>query len=164
MKPKILLDPSGAKEPSFTDARVPGRPVPSATQTRLRPEKFAPAWAVLVLAALLGGVRLSQYVSIPWPRCGLLALTGIPCPLCGSTRCLAAWSRLDPAAAFAWNPLVAIACIGICAWGLLWLFDRCTGLDWANRLALRFVRKPWLLLAAFLVLANWVYLILHLPR
>lgn len=43
------------------------------------------------------------------PPCVFHALTGVPCPGCGSTRAVLAFFRGDFAAALAFNPLVATA-------------------------------------------------------
>jgi hypothetical protein len=89
-------------------------------------------------------------------------LTGIPCPLCGSTRSLAAWGQLDFAKAFAFNPLVASASAALCIWGVFWLINRAQAHLWVLRAGKLLRRCPWLI--AGVVLANWVYLWMTLPK
>ena len=45
----------------------------------------------------------------PLPGCPFLALTGLYCPGCGSTRCLHALAHLDLPAALAMNPLLVLS-------------------------------------------------------
>jgi hypothetical protein len=107
---------------------------------------------------LLAGARVSLVWPLPLPFCLLKRLTGIPCPFCGTTRCLQACSRLDFATALQWNPLALVACIGIAAGFIAWAVDR----HWLGALRRAFpVRalKFGLLGAVFL---NWVYLWLAL--
>lgn len=101
---------------------------------------------------------------LPAPFCPLRTMSGIPCPLCGSTRALLAFAALDPLAAFRWNPLTALACAGIVATFLVWLAGRWLRRDWLAHAQARSGRLPvWALLGAALV-ANWIYLCLTLSR
>jgi len=66
---------------------------------------------VLALGAL-SAAALAPF--LPWlasfvPGCPLHALTGVPCPGCGTTRAALALARGDVPAAFGWNPLAAAA-------------------------------------------------------
>src|SRR2546425_1844054 len=84
----------------------------------------SPAWAFAGMLLLLAGARVSLAWPLPLPLCLLKRLTGIPCPFCGTTRCLQACSRLDFAAALHWKPLALVACAGIAAWFIAWAGDR----------------------------------------
>jgi hypothetical protein len=124
-------------------------------------QKLAPP---LVFSGLVGMLFLS-YLDLArlLPRCTLKSWTGVPCPFCGSTRSLTAWSQFDLVQAFAWNPLTALACLCIAAWFLFWLGAALLNNPAPNSLA-QWIRRPgagyFLLL---LLLANWVYLLLNLP-
>jgi hypothetical protein len=69
---------------------------------------FLTAAAVLALV-LLVLVRWQPVVLTMARPCPFLALTGLPCPTCGTTRAALALSHGHLAAAFAANPLAAAA-------------------------------------------------------
>jgi hypothetical protein len=126
------------------------------------PEERSLAWvfalgagSALVLAPLVP--RIAPFV----PACPFHALTGMPCPGCGSTRALVALVGGDFAAALGWNPVAALAILGgwtVAAiaplWVLLdgplpalapvlparsrWLLGGMLALNWAYLLARRF--------------------------
>jgi hypothetical protein len=120
-------------------------------------------WLAAAALVAIVGARLTEVFSIPWPRCGLRTLTGIPCPLCGATRSLVAWSHGDVAAAFALNPLVSAAVLG----AGIWLCLEGSGLwrraGWSHGFGTYFQGRSWRVLAVTLVVANWFYLLLTLP-
>lgn len=71
-------------------------------------------WRILLLpTCLLGAWMASVLVArAPLPLCGFLALTGIPCPLCGGTRACAALTAGN--FTFAWQANAgACALIGV---------------------------------------------------
>lgn len=51
----------------------------------------------------------------PIPVCPTKALFGVPCPICGTARAIAALVHGDPAAALRYNAL-AVAAIGLAIW------------------------------------------------
>ena len=58
------------------------------------------------------------------PACVFHAVTGLPCPGCGTTRAALALLGGDPLAAFGFNPLATLAALAGCACALvapLWL-------------------------------------------
>lgn len=59
--------------------------------------------SVLGAAGVLGAGWL--LLGLPTPLCSFHALTGIPCPACGTTRAAACLLRVDFAGALGWNPL-----------------------------------------------------------
>ena len=65
-----------------------------------RPER---QWRILLLpiCVLAAGIASVLVARGPLPLCGFLALTGIPCPLCGGTRACAALAAGD--VGFAWQ-------------------------------------------------------------
>lgn len=76
-----------------------------------RPAVALPTWPLLGVcagalgAAALGGAGvLDATAQGPWP-CTLRAVTGLPCPLCGLTRSVAAAGGGDLAASFERHPL-----------------------------------------------------------
>jgi hypothetical protein len=82
------------------------------------------AWALLAgggAVAALAAARFLPGIAVLLPACPLRALTGLPCPTCGTTRALLALAAGHPAAAIAWNPLAVLAVlssVGVGAWGL----------------------------------------------
>ena len=133
--------------------------IASATKSAL---DRSPAWAFAGMLLLLAGARVSLAWPFPLPFCLLKRLTGIPCPFCGTTRCLQACSRLDFAAALEWNPLALVACAGIASWFIAWAVDRLwnrRSLD-ALRRALQVRALKFGLIGALFL--NWVYLWLAL--
>ena len=123
-----------------------------------------PLWVLATGLVALSGARLIQHLPVLVPACGLRTLTGIPCPLCGSTRCLIAWSHLEIAEAFRFNPMVAAGCVAVGVWVLLSALDIFCGRNWACVTTQHLHRRPWPLILAAAALVNWVYLILWLPR
>lgn len=77
----------------------------------------AAAAAPPLLAALVPG--LLARIAPALPRCPVKALTGVPCPGCGSGRATLALARLDLPAAFAANPLYTLAAFAFFAGGLV---------------------------------------------
>jgi uncharacterized protein DUF2752 len=114
---------------------------------------FAAAAGLAVLAA--GALRLDH---LPWSLCYFKAVTGYPCPTCGTTRAFARLFWRDLPGALAMNPLATVGLLVLALWGLadLALLARGRALSLelspgAGRVA-RF-------LAVGLLLANWAYLV-----
>jgi hypothetical protein len=92
--------------------------------------------------------------------CPLHALTGVPCPTCGSTRAALALSHGDIAAALAFNPLVTLAAVGAFAVALLaplWVALHGPVPKGDHAGASRALRVA----IAGALLVNWFYLIVH---
>jgi hypothetical protein len=83
----------------------------------------AAAAAVTAVAAVHDPYRAGAY-----PGCPLYLLTGLYCPLCGSTRALHDLAHLDLASAWGMNPLFVLS-VPILV--VLWM--RWTGRSWALR-------------------------------
>lgn len=96
--------------------------------------------------------------------CHWLRWTGLPCPGCGATRCLAACGRLDFAAAWQWHPLVTTLALAGVLWPLLVLAGCAFGTGWPERtiawIAQALTRRR--VLAG--IAAHWVYLCWAWPR
>lgn len=127
------------------------------------PSEKSREWSCIVgCACLAGGLVL---FSLLWPFtripvCLFHRLSGLPCPACGTTRCMHALLRLDPAEAWRVQPLMSTV-LPLLA---LWLLYTALALRWdwprvhvagLNR------RDRWMLVGAgaVLVLSNWAYLI-----
>jgi hypothetical protein len=142
-------------------------PPPIPTRAGLRRKsmsRLAPVWIVAGLAALAWTMRLALQWHWPLPQCWLRKLTGIPCPACGCTRSLAAWSSGDLEQALLFNPLFFAVCLGLLVWLGLWTVQRTSDRPLLNGIRARAVRLPWRKIAIALVAINWLYLYLKLPK
>jgi hypothetical protein len=133
----------------------------------LRP--LAPGEFDLDVALLAGSLSLGAAVllwhgaGLPWPRCWLRTLTGLPCPFCGATHAGLALLHGDALAAIRINPLASFvyAAIGFydlhVAVILLAAGHRRLRLDGLDQ-----QREKVLLLAGLLlVMMNWAYLLVR---
>ena len=140
-------------------ASNPGNHKPVASLNALAP------WLPFLLLPV-GAVAARLVLSQGWfsPQCLLRKFTGIPCPSCGCTRSLAAWSYLDFEQAFRFNPLFFLVCAGM----LLWFGARAMELLSRQKFLpnLRLTLREWPLwkIGAALVALNWLYLCLALPK
>jgi hypothetical protein len=105
----------------------------------------------------------------PPPPCSAAVLHvaarhGVPCPACGSTRSLIAWTHFDPLEAFLFNPLFFVLTLGVAGWAAAVLADRWCGTRWLPRLQTLQGRWFSLRLLIPLIVANWLYLCLTLPK
>ena len=135
---------------------MPTAPAQPPPLPRDRAPLFAGAgvgFAVFAATRMSGG-------ALPAFTCALMRWTGIPCPACGGTRCLAACGRLDLGAAFAWNPLAAIAAVALLGWSALALADA----RLANQATMRLGSLLTGRRIAAVVALNWLYLCFTLPR
>jgi len=109
----------------------------------------------LLMTAAVGLLHLDR---LPFAVCHLKALTGLPCPTCGSTRAVGRLFALDVSGALAMNPVTTVAALLIAGWAVADLAllprRRALGVELGPRLgiALRIG-------AAAIVLANWAYLL-----
>ena len=132
------------------------------------PARWPPAPATdagaRALARLWGGVALALLALAPLgaglaralPACPVKRLTGWPCPGCGTTRAALAWAELDPAAAFAANPLAAAGWALLVAGGLVAGLAACGRRLPAEPRTLPIAAR-WALGVA--LAANWAYLV-----
>lgn len=135
----------------------PPLPPPTAERGGTR---WQPFWTLLVLVSLLMLARVAMQSALPVPGCPLRELTGVPCPLCGSTRAFAALAGLDFLGALRLNPLVSIAAGGVIAWSAFMLLRRNQPVASVQRWS----GAPWKWLLAAALLLNWLYLLFCLPR
>lgn len=68
-------------------------------------------WLFVTLGCA-AGVTFWIAMGLPTPRCTFHALTGIPCPTCGGTRCVRLLADGDWAQAFFFNPLLFLGVVG----------------------------------------------------
>lgn len=96
--------------------------------------------------------------------CRWLRWTGLPCPGCGATRCLAACGRFDLAAAWQWHPLVTGLALAFICWPLFVLAGRVFDFAWPGRM-LDWLGRALTLRRVLAGLAvHWLYLCWMWPR
>jgi len=130
----------------------------------MKSRAWVPAGIVLGCLGAAVAARLATAWSLPLPFCLLRKLTGVPCPACGSTRSLLAWTHFDPVNAFRFNPLFALACVLGVAWLLLRMGDLWLGRGWADSLRAVSGKVPVRKVLGVLAALNWVYLCCTLPK
>lgn len=136
---------------------------PSAWGLRLKaPVGRLPLGAVFGTIGALGAtaVGLLGLDRLPFTVCLFKALTGLPCPTCGSTRAVGRLVHLDLAGAIAMNPLATIGAAVLAIWAVtdFGLLARGRALDVeVGRPLSRLVR----VLAVAAVAANWLYLLAY---
>ena len=121
---------------------------------------LADRWVAALWAVAAGGSLLLRPL-LDWapgllPRCFWHAMTGLPCPTCGTTRAAVALLHGHPWTALSFNPLTGAAGCAFLLGGAivpLWVLLNAPVpvLDASPRLRVAVV---------VLFLANWVYLIL----
>jgi hypothetical protein len=123
-----------------------------------------PVTLLLGLGLLAVIVNVAMRWQWPLPFCVLRKLTGVPCPACGSTRSLLAWTHLDPVAAFLFNPLFFLACAGVAVWAAALLCERISARPVLVRWRSSAQQLPLLRIILGLAAINWIYLCLTLPK
>lgn len=134
---------------------------------RLEPETDPlPRQLALIYAALAAAgaaaLRWRGEDILRFARCPWRDLTGWPCPSCGATHAAHALARLDLAAAWRANPLVALAAGGLAVWFLAALAATLRP-AWRRRVALAPAERRALGWGALLaVLGTWAYEVVRL--
>lgn len=120
-----------------------------------RPPWWAAALVGCWLLLVLGGVLLERRGAPSVETCLFHRLSGHPCPTCGSTRVVLAFTHGDWAGALRLNPLVGLG-LGLAA---LWLLTRlATGRTLRLTASLR-ERGALLAVGVTLLLANWIWVL-----
>ncbi|WP_328701796.1 DUF2752 domain-containing protein [Aestuariimicrobium ganziense] len=94
---------------------------------------FDPRQALASLAGLAGVGAAMAVVNVAtgWGvPCPFRAMTGLWCPLCGSTRMGASLVRGDLAAAWAWNPVVLVGFVVMAVCAVFWVVEALGGPAW----------------------------------
>jgi len=139
-------------EPGEAAAGAPRRP--AAVQLGLLWGAAAASAAALALAA----PGLVSRAAAALPPCLAKALSGVPCPACGSGRATLALARLDLPAAFVWNPLFSLAALLFVGGGAVALARALSGRGVPEPRTLPVALRAALVLA---VVANWAWLVLE---
>jgi hypothetical protein len=126
--------------------------------------RWKPAGALLYFSGAALAARLAQDHGLPWPRCWIRQLTGVPCPTCGATRSLLALLRCDLPAALRFNPLFTVGCVALTIWVAAMVVDSLFGCRFIDRVSHAGKRWPLGRIAIALVALNWLYLVFYLPR
>jgi Protein of unknown function (DUF2752) len=137
---------------------------PPLPQSAERGDRWLPLWLFSGALALVAGLRLAGQWQLPLPKCWLRTFTGVPCPSCGCTRSLLAWSHFDLAQAFNFNPLFFVCCVAGLLWLALWAAERFLHRPWLRQWRARADRWPVGRVFLALVALNWLYLCLRLPK
>jgi hypothetical protein len=125
------------------------------------------ASAIAAGAGVLCAVNYAQWVVAGrgWAvDCRWLRWTGLPCPGCGATRCLAACGRFDFATAWHWHPLVTALALAGLAWPLLLLVGRSFGFAWPERMIAGIRQALTGRRVLMGIAAHWLYLCWAWPR
>jgi Protein of unknown function (DUF2752) len=115
--------------------------------------RWRAAWvAVAVVGAVLlaAGAKVCLEYGWAW-RCPAMVLFEVPCPSCGSTRAFAALAGLDLLGALRFNPMIVMGVVALPFVGFL------------KRVVKSWEKYGWGIFAGVVIL-NWVYLVLFLPR
>ncbi len=105
--------------------------------------------------ALVAAAPLLPHVAPLLPPCLLKALTGVPCPACGTTRAALSLGSGHPLEALRWNPLGCLALVALVLGGLI---------AGARALTGRGLKEPrsyplWArLIVIGMIGANWIWL------
>jgi len=117
-------------------------------------------WGPLTVLGLLLA-RYFPFDLISLGACPWRALTGIPCPTCGGTRCMVELTHLNLGAALAMNPLVALAGVAAAAYAVhalgVWLLG---WQRWRPSISSPGAQRLLRLGTVAALLLNWAYLVL----
>lgn len=115
----------------------------------------------MIALLILGAARFLPLLALA-PSCAFKALTGFPCPTCGSTRSIVHLAHIDLFSAFSMNPLI---CVVFLAAVPIFLYCVTTLVFDLSRISLSLAagEKDFFRFCAFvIVLSNWLYLLFAL--
>jgi Protein of unknown function (DUF2752) len=117
-------------------------------------------WFLVGSLAFIVGCFGWLYFGLPWPKCWLRHLFGVPCPTCGSTRCALALLQGHLAQAFLLNPLSFVLYLAVLLTDLY-----AAAVVFLNAPVLRLkrfeIKKTLAITLSTLVIVNWSYLLAH---
>jgi len=117
-------------------------------------------WGPLAILGLLVA-RFFPFDLISMGACPWRALSGIPCPTCGGTRCMIELTHLEFGAALAMNPLVTLAGLAAAAYAVhalgVWLLG---WRRWRPNVSSPRAQRVLRIGTVAALLLNWIYLIL----
>lgn len=123
-------------------------------------------WGPLVLLGAATGFTIAllpyaQRLAAFLPPCPFRAVTGIPCPTCGTTRALVALSRGQLAQALVNNPMFTLGLVLAGLAALVWTLNHGRGMRITQALAPLQYRWPWWLRVgvALALVANWAWVL-----
>ncbi len=128
------------------------------------PERCVQGFVALVFAAALGlGVYLTPdaggvntHTQLGLPPCGMLAVTGHPCPTCGVTTAFALAAHGRVVEAFVTQPF-GLTCFLVCLGGLLATgATLATGRSWVPLLTMTNILAACVILSLILLI-SWAY-------
>ena len=117
-------------------------------------------WFFFGSAALAIGCLTWLAWGLPWPRCWVRHLLGVPCPTCGSTRCALALAHGDLHRAIALNPMmfcVYAATIGYDLYSSVVLLFRLPRIRFGPLRAE--IKRGLEILVVVAIVLNWLYLL-----
>ncbi len=113
-------------------------------------------WLLLatLAVALIVSLRIWDTLGFPFPSCWFSETLHFPCPTCGSGRSLLALGHFDLLTALRLNPLLVAVIAGLFIMPLAVASEKSI-----PRFHASFTTKRVAAVCAFLVLANWIYLV-----
>lgn len=123
----------------------------------MKPSAEALWLGVFTGAGAIGAVWLGA--GLPVPGCPFYAVTGLPCPACGSTRAFRCIAALDVAGALRVQPLFTAVMLGIVAY-CAYAAGVLSGLwkPWVRPPPLPAEMARWRMIAVLALVASWAYL------
>jgi uncharacterized protein DUF2752 len=118
-------------------------------------------WLTVSLGSL-GVAALWLWLGLPWPRCVLHDLTGLPCVTCGATRSAIEFFHGHFVAALNRNPLVFVALCGVVAFDLYAFAVVATRAPRLRFVCRNQAERQYARAILIVALAlNWIYLLSH---
>ena len=130
-----------------------------------RPEALIPPITVMAgILVLLVVARFYDRMPIKPPPCSFRGLTGLPCVSCGGTRAFKSLARGDVVGAFQFNPAATATVFGIGIWLVLVLVRKDKPhVPWTPSQRRKWTRF-FVIAGVSILIVNWIYLVLYLPR
>lgn len=124
---------------------------------------IGPLVTLAAVVVLLLVARFYDHLPVRPPECGFRKTTGLPCLGCGGTRSVRALVSGDLVAATRFNPAVIVGIFTLMAWGATGWTRYRRGIEPPSFPEQNRRLKRNALIAAVLLLLNWIYLYFFLP-